>query len=200
MTAPTEVNMLKRQALATVLVAGLGIALAGCSGVQEQLGLTSTPPDEFAVYSRAPLSVPPDFALLPPQPGAPRPQEATPTQQAQTALFSNSGTYTFSNDLQPTGPTQSMGEQAFLQSAGATGIDPEIRTLVEAETDIEAAQTEQFVNGLVFWQEPIPAGVVIDPAAEQQRIQENAALGVPITTGETPVIERKQKGVLEDLF
>jgi hypothetical protein len=183
-----------------VLVAGLGIALAGCSGVQEQLGLTSTPPDEFAVYSRAPLSVPPDFALLPPQPGAPRPQEATPTQQAQTALFSNSGTYTFSNDLQPTGPTQSMGEQAFLQSAGATGIDPEIRTLVEAETDIEAAQTEQFVNGLVFWQEPIPAGVVIDPAAEQQRIQENAALGVPITTGETPVIERKQKGVLEDLF
>ncbi len=192
--------MLKRQALVAAMGAGFALALAACSGVQEQLGLTTTPPDEFAVYSRAPLSVPPDFALLPPQPGAPRPQEATPTQQAQTALFSNSGGYSFNTELASAGPAQSAGEQAFLQSAGATGIDPSIRTLVESETDIEAAETEQFVNGLVFWQDPIPAGVVVDPAAEQQRIQENAALGVPITTGETPTIERKQKGVLEDLF
>lgn len=192
--------MLKRQALATLLVAGLLPVLAGCQGVQEQLGLTRTPPDEFAVYARAPLSVPPDFALLPPAPGAPRPQEATPSQQAQTALFSNSGGYTFSSELQPTGPSQSVGEQAFLQSAGATGIDPSIRSVVDTETQTLAEQDEQFIDNLVFWQNPVPYGEVIDPAAEQQRIQENAALGVPITTGETPVIERKQKGILEDVF
>jgi hypothetical protein len=197
MAVSTEVNMLKRRALATLLAVGLLPGLAGCQGVQEQLGLTKAPPDEFAVYARAPLSVPPDFALLPPAPGAPRPQEAT---QAQTALFSNSGSYTFSTDLQPTGPTQSVGEQAFLQSAGATGIDPSIRTVVDTETQTLAEQDEKFIDTLVFWQEPVPYGEVIDPAAEQQRIQENAALGVPITTGETPVIERKQKGILEDVF
>lgn len=192
--------MLKRQAFAAVLLASFATGLAGCENVQEQLGLTQTPPDEFAVYSRAPLSMPPDFALLPPAPGAPRPQEVTPTQQAEVALFSNSGAYTFGTDLANTGPTQSRGEQAFLQSAGATGIDPSIRTLVDTETQADIEASDQFINELVFWQTPTPYGTVIDPVAEQQRIQENAALGVPITTGETPVIERKQKGILEDLF
>ena len=38
-------------------------------------------PDEFAVESRAPLTVPPDFDLRPPEPGAPRPQEKTAKQR-----------------------------------------------------------------------------------------------------------------------
>jgi len=75
--------MPQRQALRIVLAVGLGLGLAACSNVQETLGLTTEAPDEFAVYARAPLSQPPDFALLPPAPGTPRPQEATPTQQAQ---------------------------------------------------------------------------------------------------------------------
>jgi hypothetical protein len=192
--------MPKRQARTVLLAVGLGLALAGCSNVQEQLGLTQAPPDEFAVYARAPLSVPPDFALLPPAPGAPRPQEATPTQQAQTALFSNSGAYTFGNELSAGGPAVSAGEQAFLQSAGATGIDPGIRAVVDTETETLAEQDENFIDTLVFWQEPVPYGEIVDPAAEQQRLQENAALGQPITTGETPIIQRRQKGILEDLF
>ena len=44
-------------------------------------------PDEFAVQRQAPLVVPPDFALTPPQPGAPRPAEGTAAQQALQALF-----------------------------------------------------------------------------------------------------------------
>ena len=44
-------------------------------------------PDEFAVQRQAPLVVPPDFALKPPQPGAPRPAEGTAAQQALQALF-----------------------------------------------------------------------------------------------------------------
>ncbi len=192
--------MPKRQALRIALAVGLGLGLAACQNVQEQLGLTQQAPDEFAVYARAPLSVPPDFALLPPAPGAPRPQEATPTQQAQTALFSNSGQYVFGDELASGGPAISAGEQAFLQSAGATGIDPSIRTVVDTETETLAEQDENFIDALVFWQEPVPYGEIIDPTLEQQRIQENAALGQPITTGETPIIERKEKGILEDLF
>ena len=44
-------------------------------------------PDEFAVQRQAPLVVPPDFALTPPVPGAPRPAEGTAAQQALDALF-----------------------------------------------------------------------------------------------------------------
>ena len=44
-------------------------------------------PDEFAVYSRAPLSVPPDFGLRPPEPGATRPQTIISRDQAKKALF-----------------------------------------------------------------------------------------------------------------
>ena len=44
-------------------------------------------PDEMMVSRQAPLVVPPDFALVPPQPGQPRPQEADSSTQALNALF-----------------------------------------------------------------------------------------------------------------
>src|SRR3546814_5174685 len=47
-------------------------------------------PDEFRVVSRAPLTLPPDYNLRPPEPGAPRPQVGTPSQQAERAVFANS--------------------------------------------------------------------------------------------------------------
>ena len=87
------------------------LALAGCAA----LLLTAcggggpfdrTRPDEFAVSRNAPLVVPPDFALEPPAPGAPRPAEGTASQQALDALFG--------------GPAQrSAVERDMLQAAGA---------------------------------------------------------------------------------
>ena len=48
-----------------------GAMLANCSGgVQENLGLKKKAPDEFAVVRNAPLSLPPNFSLRPPKPGA----------------------------------------------------------------------------------------------------------------------------------
>ncbi|MXO91319.1 DUF3035 domain-containing protein [Pontixanthobacter aquaemixtae] len=44
-------------------------------------------PDEFAVQRQAPLVVPPDFSLVPPAPGAPRPTEGTAAEQALEVLF-----------------------------------------------------------------------------------------------------------------
>ena len=43
-------------------------------------------PDEFAVESRAPLTLPPEFDLRPPQPGAPRPQEVTAADKARRVI------------------------------------------------------------------------------------------------------------------
>ncbi len=58
--------------------------LAACGG-----GLIASRdrPDEFAVQRQAPLVIPPDFELVPPSPGAPRPADNTAAQQALEALF-----------------------------------------------------------------------------------------------------------------
>lgn len=69
---------------ALIILAAGSAALAGCgsSGV-----FNRDRPDEMAVQRQAPLAVPPDFALEPPQPGAPRPVEGSASQKALEALF-----------------------------------------------------------------------------------------------------------------
>ncbi len=74
--------------LGRLAVVGTLAALVGaCGSVREELGLTKQAPDEFSVVTKAPLILPPDYALRPPEPGAPRPQELQPQQQAQRALL-----------------------------------------------------------------------------------------------------------------
>src|SRR5206468_6495233 len=62
------------------------LPIAGCSDFKKSIGLEPTLPDEFAVESRAPLTLPPDFELRPPSPGAPRPQEKASNQQAKQVI------------------------------------------------------------------------------------------------------------------
>lgn len=72
-------------------------------------------PDEFAVSRAAPLIVPPDFALTPPQPGAPRPQDGDTQQQVLEALFGG------------TAPRSAV-ESAVIKGAGTA--EPGIRSSV----------------------------------------------------------------------
>jgi Protein of unknown function (DUF3035) len=95
-----------------LLLALSATALSACGGVN--LGSRERP-DEFAVQRQAPLVVPPDFHLVPPAPGAPRPVEGTASQQALEALFG--------------GPAQrSAIERATLLQAGV--VEPGIRSVV----------------------------------------------------------------------
>ena len=74
-------------------------------------------PDEFAVGRQAPLVVPPDYALAPPKPGAPRPLAADSQLQALEALFGAG--------VQP--PPKSELENKLLSEAKANRTDPAIR-------------------------------------------------------------------------
>lgn len=100
---------------------GLAVALAGCAGSKGIGG----GPDEFEVAREAPLVIPPDFALKPPQPGAARPQDVDPSQQALAAMFG--------------GPApRSAGEAAALNAAGQDDADPGIRSAVgDPDTKVE---------------------------------------------------------------
>jgi hypothetical protein len=199
--------MRRTSILLAALAIGLPLATGGCTSVKQTLGLTKQSPDEFRVVSRAPLSMPPDYNLRPPTPGAPRPQEGTPRDQAAAAVFQYTTTTGGlpADAIPPIGEgeaetAQSSGESALLQSAGASGVDPNIRQLVDNETAEDEASSRTLADTLVFWREPEPYGEVVDPTAEQKRLQENAALGKPVTEGETPVIVRKKRGLLEGIF
>jgi hypothetical protein len=72
-------------AFSAVCLIGASV-LSGCSDFKRAIGLEPTMPDEFEVESRAPLTIPPDFDLRPPKPGAPRPQEASTAKLARQDL------------------------------------------------------------------------------------------------------------------
>ena len=97
------------------IATGLGLAalLAGCG----HGGMDRERPDEFAVARQAPLVIPPDFALTPPQPGAARANDVSPNAQALDALFGGKS-------------ARSASESATLDSAGSEVADPGIRSAV----------------------------------------------------------------------
>ena len=74
--------MRKVTQLVLVMAGAAPLAACGSGGI-----VNRERPDEFAVQRQAPLVIPPDFALVPPVPGAPRPAEGTAAQQALDALF-----------------------------------------------------------------------------------------------------------------
>lgn len=69
--------------IASVSVAATALSACGSGGGI----LNRDRPDEFAVSRQAPLVIPPDFSLVPPSPGAARPQSVPASQQALDALF-----------------------------------------------------------------------------------------------------------------
>jgi len=186
------------QALATPALATLALAallLAGCGGndLSRTFGFTRDAPDEYTVTTQVPLSMPPDFTVRPPQPGAPRPQQTSEQQQAEQALVPQTaltGT--------PTGEA-SPGQAALVQAAGPTP-PASIRAQVNNAAAAEAQQSQGFVDKLMFWREPRPPGIVVDPQKEAQRIRENAALGRSQDTGNTPIIQPEKKAWLQGLF
>ena len=192
--------MIQREDWKTALAVSGVLLLAGCSGVQEQFSLTSTPPDEFKVTTRAPLAVPPDFNLRPPTPGEPRPQEGTATQQAKQVIFraSDNAELTLEEAMRADGRT--LGERALLIEAQADQAQSGIRQVVERESKTLREEDGYLYDVLVFWRDEEPPGQIIDAEAEAKRLQENAALGKPVTAGETPTIERRKKAFLEGIF
>ncbi len=76
---------MRKPALFVVAGCAMLSLLGGCSSKSSLFNRAR--PDEFAVTRQAPLAVPPDFALAPPNPGAPRPQDVDSSRQALDALF-----------------------------------------------------------------------------------------------------------------
>ena len=194
---------MRRTILIPAGLAALGVfALGGCSAFENLGGGKKVSPDEFKIVSHSPLTMPPNAELRPPRPGEPRPQETSPADQAKEALSPALAARPQRNQVMTgtaQGPGRTSAEASLVQKAGGGNTDPNIRSRVNTDTKTIADSDKSFIDSLIFWQDSPPAGVVVDPTKEQQRIRDAQAAGQP-ASGTTPTIKRRQRGLLEGIF
>ncbi len=167
--------------------------LGGCAtgDLTRTFGLNRDLPDEYTVTTRAPLSMPPDYNLRPPRPGAPRPQEQSERDQAAAALVPQLALGAPQGEASP-------GQSALLQETGPAA-PADIRAKVDQEAN-QAKGDDGFVNNLLYWRKPAMQNVQVDAQKELQRLKENSALGAGPDVGDTPIIQQKKEGWFTHLF
>jgi hypothetical protein len=170
--------------------------LSGCGEVRDALGYDKKPPDEFAVVARAPLSVPPNFQMRPPEPGAERPQEPPKRQGARDLIVKNTTGTTGAG----ASASQTPGDGTIRRLLRTEQAAPGIRQLVNRETAAFVYADEHLIDKILFWKPKPVKGIVVDAEKEKKRLRENAALGKQVTDGQTPTIKRKRGGILDGLF
>jgi hypothetical protein len=190
--------------LVVARVALASLSLSGCTDFRRAVGWDKVIPDEFAVVSRAPLAIPPDYTLRPPRLGAPRNQETAPVEQARQTVFRAAGDQQAA--LPAAAGTRSAAEGELLQKAGVGEAPPNIRELVNEDASQSQPVDEGFVDKLLFWRSSDKtgdAGQLVDPEKEAQRLREAKASGKSpaADAGAAPVIERTHTpSLFERLF
>ncbi|GGE40342.1 hypothetical protein GCM10011367_13520 [Marinicauda pacifica] len=179
-----------RTRLILTAVAALLATSACSSGVRQALGAEKATPDEFRVVTIAPLSVPPEYNLRPPEPGGLRPEDIYTDQQARRALF---------GDMDAT--NASDAEILLAARAGAGNANPNVRALIDGETAQVVRKETSFADRILFWRDgdgqvvgnqarPEP----IDPQAEQERIL-SATGGGDVVIGRPETVRSKLPGL-----
>src|ERR1700744_646537 len=127
---------MKRRAMRSELIVRFAVgcavafSLSACDTLRREAGLTKQAPDEFAVVTKAPLIIPPNFNLHPPAPGAPPLNQQDPTSNAEAALFNSSDPSPVAAGM---GGSFTMGERMLLANAGVQNTDPAIRAELQAD-------------------------------------------------------------------
>ncbi|MGJ3231390.1 MAG: DUF3035 domain-containing protein [Oceanicaulis sp.] len=157
------------------------IGTSACSsGVRQALGAERATPDEFRVVTIAPLTVPPEYNLRPPQPGELRAEDIFQDRQARRALF---------GDLDSSRATD--GEILFAARAGAADANPDVRALIDGETAAIVRKRESLADRVLFWRDQERLvnddGEPLDPEEERARIER-------ITGGGEVEIQRRRAG------
>lgn len=194
------------------------IALAACSGgeVRETLGVNHNAPDEFKVLSRPPLSVPPDFNLRPPEPGAAPRVSSSADKQAKSLVINNGNPDPFetakpselSTGLDPLiaktldeyTTTNSPAESTFLSNIGADKADSHIRDLIYQENQIEPEPRKDATPLESLLGNDKAVEPVLDPKAEAERIRSNKDEGKPVTDGDVKSVDTKPASIVDQIF
>ena len=129
----------------TMIAAVAGFALAGCQNVREAAGVAKLAPDEFTVLTMAPLIVPPDYNLRPPQPGAADRNMSSPADMARNALFQQDPNAAAA----ALGENYSDAERQLLARSGGSVADPTIRQQIGIDSG-RTDQGDEFAREVLF--------------------------------------------------
>jgi hypothetical protein len=160
-----------------VVIGCSALMLGACSHVKETLGMERTAPDEFAVIERAPLTVPPNFDLLPPADGS-VPVPNTTTETAKGLVLG-------SQSSAPKPGAGSAAEQALLSKANAAQGDPAIRQqLAGPDTTPGEATTVGQKLGITSVDEN---GKALDATKEAGRLKKSNVKAPPVVVKDDDV-------------
>jgi hypothetical protein len=154
-------------------LAGLALAVTGCESIREAAGVTKEPPDEFAVVTKSPLVIPPDFNLRPPKPGAAPTNQISPTESAEAALYGDDPA-TIAASIQG---NYSDEEKILLANSGAASADHDIRKKIASDDRAMEDVDESFTDQILFGAPEPDQGKAVDADAETQRIGDAKAQG-----------------------
>lgn len=173
-------------AMRCALLGAAAAALMGCQSVREAAGIVKAPPDEFAVVTKAPLVIPPDFNLRPPKAGAAPTNQSSATESAQAALYGDDPAVVAANLPK----TYSTEEKTLLANTGAATADHGIREQITADNKSMATADDSFTNQLLFGamsaptgDKPLDADAEHDRMASEKTIAETPVEGAPATHG-----------------
>jgi hypothetical protein len=148
-----------------ILLSCVALTMGACTQKsKENLGLANVAPDEFSVITRAPLSVPPNFEIRPPRPGADRPMEISTRDTARKTVFG------VSDVNRDTGVVKSNSNvDGFLARVGVSDTNDDIRAVLDSETPQDTRTTAErllFMSGNNGTE-----GKALNPKQELERLE-----------------------------
>ncbi len=168
-----------------LILLGFGPMIGGCQIAEDLVyGTKSRPPDEFQVVNQPPLSMPPDYGLRPPQPGAGRANTVEPAQRARQAVFGIKDQNPYQSS-EAGAANRTAGEHALLNRSGATQANPDIRRILNSEGSVVAEKDRSLTEQLLFMDEQEePSDETLDPIEEYRRIYGQPVPSAPNTGAE----------------
>jgi hypothetical protein len=189
------------------------VGACGDTTVREELGLVRVPPDEFRVVARAPLTVPKEFFLYPPEEAIERNEGQNGGNAVKKAIFGDNTNDDYLSHYQNedapatnvetavenVGASElpSNAEASLLQKMNVKAQSTDIRKILREDNDESTAKKDDLLEQL---KQPIQTSEpIIDPSKEQERLQTNKKAGKSVTEGKVPTVVEK-KTLLDRLF
>lgn len=154
-----------RLVLQCAAASALLLSLSACESIRNFVA-GKEPPDEFAVVTKAPLIIPPDYNLKPPKPGIAPLNQASPTQSAEAALYSDDPKAVASS----ISGNYSEAEKMLLAQTRAASASDSIRQQIAADNSNQQSADESFTDQLLFGSSASTADAPLDADAEKARL------------------------------
>ena len=163
--------------------------LFGCTGVKEKIGIINKSPDEFQVYEKKPLDVPPNFELRPPIDG----DKIVADSKDENIIF---------NEEVNINESLTIEDEVLLISIGDKDSDKDIREVINDENSIRKIEKPLLDKILDF--DPIlevnkEENNELDPNEEKDRINQLKEEGKLIDAKEDKIIMDELKSDLKTI-